>query len=59
MSATPEAAALLSARRAAAKELKLPTTDWRVRRYALLMVAHDGLTARAAAGADCSIEARC
>jgi len=47
----PEAAALLAARRAAAKELKLPVHDWRVKRYALLMVAHDAVTAAAGTGA--------
>jgi len=55
--ATPEAAQLLEARKSAAKELRLPITDWQVKRYALLMVAHDGLTARLAAGADFSVDA--
>jgi hypothetical protein len=47
---------LLRARKAAAKELRLPVTDWRVRRYALLMNAHDNLTAQLAAGAGVSID---
>ena len=56
-SATPETKALLLARRSAAKELRLPVTDWRVRRYALLMVAHDQITARLAAGEGVNVEA--
>jgi hypothetical protein len=47
---------LLRARKAAAKELNLSVTDWRVRRYALLMNAHDNLTAQLAAGAGVSID---
>src|SRR5215470_772686 len=47
---------LLRARKAAAKELRLPVTDWRVRRYALLMNAHDNLTAQLAAGVGVSID---
>jgi hypothetical protein len=56
MSQNPEAKALLAARRSAAKELALPVTDWRVRRFGLLMAAHDALTARAAAGEHYKIE---
>jgi len=45
---TPGAERLLKARRVAAKELRLPVTDWRVKRYAVLMVAYDGIQARLA-----------
>ena len=48
---TPDAQRLIDAREAASKELNLPVTDWRVRRYALLMNAHDNLTARLLASA--------
>ena len=54
---TPDAQRLLDAREAASKELKLPVTDWRVRRYALLMNAHDTLTARLATGGEVNIDA--
>jgi hypothetical protein len=47
---------LYRARRAAAKELKLPVDSWQVRRYALLMCAHDNATARLASGTDVSID---
>jgi hypothetical protein len=47
---------LLKARRAASKELRLATTDWRTRRYALLMCAHDNVTARLASGADFDVD---
>jgi hypothetical protein len=53
---SPSAERLYRARKAAAKELKLPVTDWRVRRFALLMVAHDNVTARLANGADVSVD---
>jgi hypothetical protein len=52
----PGAERLLRARKAASKELRLPVTDWRVRRYAVLMNMHDNLTAQLAAGADVSID---
>ena len=45
------------ARKVAAKELKRPVTDWRCKRYALLMCAHDNTTARLAAGADINVDA--
>ena len=57
VSTTPETKALLIARRAAAKELRMPVTDWRVRRYALLMVAHDQITARLANGEGVNVDA--
>jgi hypothetical protein len=53
---TPAAERLYRARRAAAKELKLPITSWQVRRFALLMVGHDNLTAKLANGVDVSID---
>jgi hypothetical protein len=53
---TPAAERLYRARRAAAKELKLPITSWQVRRFALLMVAHDNITQRLANGADVSVD---
>ena len=36
--------------------MRLPVTDWRCKRYALLMVAHDNVTARLASGADISVD---
>jgi hypothetical protein len=36
--------------------LKLSTDDWRVKRYAVLMVAYDGYQARLAAGANISMD---
>ena len=45
------------ARKQAAKELSLPSTDWRCKRYALLMCAHDNATARLANGADINVDA--
>jgi hypothetical protein len=54
---TPSAERLYRARKAAAKELKLPVTDWRCKRYALLMCAHDNVTARLANGADINVDA--
>jgi len=53
---SPSAERLHRARKAAARELKLPPGDWRTRRYALLMVAHDNVTARLANGADVSVD---
>jgi hypothetical protein len=53
---TPNAERLLQARKIAAKELRLPVTDWRVRRYALLVVMHDNATARLASGGDFNLD---
>jgi hypothetical protein len=54
---SPDAAdRLRRARKAAAKELKLPLSSWQVRRFALLAVAHDNITARLASGADVSVD---
>jgi hypothetical protein len=53
---SPGADRLLKATRAASKELKLPVDSWQVRRFALLMCAHDNVTARLANGADVSID---
>ena len=47
---------LHKARRQASRELKLPTADWRCKRYALLMCAHDNATARLANGADINVD---
>ena len=50
------AARLLKARKMASRQLKLPVTDWRVRRMALLQIVHDNITARLAAGSDVSVD---
>lgn len=47
---------LRKAQRAAAKELKLPADSWQVKRFALLSIAHENITARLAAGGDIRIE---
>ena len=53
---SPGAERLFKARHAAAKELKLPVDDWRVKRYAVLMCAYDGVQARLASGADINVD---
>jgi hypothetical protein len=53
---TAGAERLFMARRAASKELRLPTTDWRVKRYAVLACAHSNIQARLAVGADISVD---
>jgi len=53
---TPGAERLYRARKQASRELKLPVDSWQVRRFALLMCAHDNVTARLANGADVSID---
>lgn len=52
----PGADRLFKARRVAAKELRLSTDDWRVKRYAVFMVAHDTLQAKLATGANINID---
>jgi hypothetical protein len=47
---------LYRARRVAAKELKLPVTDWRVKRLATLTYAYDGIQAQLAAGRTIDID---
>jgi len=47
---------LHAARRAAAKELALPITDWRVIRLATLVCAHDAVQARLANGASVDVD---
>jgi hypothetical protein len=48
---------LSKARSEAAKELKLPVTDWRVRRYAILMTAYSNAEGMLAEGATIDIKA--
>ena len=55
MSRAP-ATPLHAARRAAAKELALPITDWRVIRLATLVCAHDAVQARLANGASVDVD---
>jgi len=49
---SPDAQRLLDARKAAAKELKLDPSDWRVRRYALLALSIENIEAALATGED-------
>jgi hypothetical protein len=53
---TPGAERILTARQEAAAELKLDISDWRVKRYATLMVTYDSYQARLAAGADINLD---
>jgi hypothetical protein len=50
------AARLKAARKAAAKELKLPPTDWRALRFALLALEHEKLQAIAASDGNVDID---
>jgi hypothetical protein len=52
---TPGAQALADARKQAAKELRLPATDPRVHQLAALIVAHNAIQVRIAAGAEFSV----
>jgi len=54
---SPDAQRLLDARKAAAKELKLDPSDWRVRRYALLALSIENIEAALATGEDLDTDA--
>ena len=50
MKRSPEAKRLAAAREAAAKDLGLPESDWRVRRFAVLSIAYEGHESMLASG---------
>jgi hypothetical protein len=52
MERSPETERLIAARKAAAADLRLPETDWRVRRFAVLSIAYEGHEALLASGRD-------